>query len=223
MIDTLASRPASARALLEAIGRGEIAAGELSAFHAGQIRGFEDAALTSRLAAVWGDVRGTAEEKRSLLDRYRSELTPAWLTEGDLSAGRALFEKTCASCHVMYGSGRKLGPDLTGSNRKNLDYLLENIIDPSASVGIDFRTVVVSLADGRVLTGVVSERNERTLVLQTAQGPAALDRHEIEETTPTGLSLMPEGLLQNLSAEQTRDLFAYLMGSEQPPLPEQPE
>jgi putative heme-binding domain-containing protein len=123
----------------------------------------------------------------------------------------------------MYGSGRKLGPDLTGSNRKNLDYLLENIIDPSASVGIDFRTVVVSLADGRVLTGVVSERNERTLVLQTAQGPAALDRHEIEETTPTGLSLMPEGLLQNLSAEQTRDLFAYLMGSEQPPLPEQPE
>ena len=223
MIDTLASRPAYARPLVEAIGRGEIAAGELSAFHAGQIRGFEDAALTARLAAVWGDVRGTAAEKRSLLNRYQAELTPAWLAEGDLSAGRALFEKTCASCHVMYGSGRKLGPDLTGSNRKNLDYLLENIIDPSASVGIDFRTVVVLLADGRVLTGVVSERNERTLVLQTAQGPVALDRHEIEETTPTGLSLMPEGLLQNLSAEQTRDLFAYLMGSEQPPLPEQPE
>jgi hypothetical protein len=66
---------------------------------------------------------------------------------------------------------------------------------------------------------VVSERNERTLVIQTAQGPATLDRRDIEETTPTGLSLMPEGLLQNLSAEQTRDLFAYLMGSEQPPLP----
>ena len=70
---------------------------------------------------------------------------------------------------MLYGVGRKVGPDLTGSNRKNLDYLLENVIDPSASVGSDFRAWVVVLDDGRVLNGVVTEQTERTLTLQTAQ------------------------------------------------------
>jgi putative heme-binding domain-containing protein len=120
---------------------------------------------------------------------------------------------------VLYGQGRRLGPDLTGSNRKNIDYLLENIVDPSSSVGAGFRAVVILLDNGRILNGVISEQNDRTLTLQSAQETITLDRRTIDEIKPTTVSLMPDGLLQNLSTEQIRDLFGYLMSSEQVPLP----
>jgi putative heme-binding domain-containing protein len=219
MINTLASRPAYAKVLLAAVRDKKIAPSEISAYHARQIRGFDNAELTAGLAELWGDVRVSAAEKQSLIDRYKSELSAATISNADLSAGRAVFQKTCANCHVLYGAGRKVGPDLTGSNRKNIDYLLENIVDPSASVGADFRVLVVTLADGRVLSGVVSEQNERTLTLQTPQEPVTIDRTEIEESKQSTSSLMPDGQLQNLSAEQIRDLVGYLMSSDQVPLP----
>ncbi|HWL07025.1 MAG TPA: PVC-type heme-binding CxxCH protein [Planctomicrobium sp.] len=219
MIQTLTSRPSFAKALLAAIRAGEIATSELSAFHARQIASFENEELTRELTELWGDVRVSAVEKRALIDEFKTSLSPEALANGDQSAGRALFQKNCANCHVLYGVGRRVGPDLTGSNRKNLDYLLENMIDPSASVGANFRTNVVILADGRVLNGVLSELNERTLTLQSAQESITLDRNEIDEMKTTSVSLMPEGLLQNLTPDQIRDLICYLMSSQQVPLP----
>jgi putative membrane-bound dehydrogenase-like protein len=219
MINTLVSRPAYAKVLLAALRSQKVAASEISAFHARQIQSFEDEALTKELTELWGDVRVTAAEKRAIIDQLKSRLTPPSLSEANLSAGRALFQKTCSNCHVLYGVGRKLGPDITGSNRKNLDYLLENVVDPSASVGADFRAVTVVLDSGRILTGVISEQNERTLTLQTAQEPVTLDRKQIDELKQTSLSVMPDGLLQNLTADQIRDLIGYLMGTEQVALP----
>jgi len=219
MVNTLASRPAYAKSLMTALREKKIATGEVSAFHARQIRSFEDEALTKDLTELWGDVRVSAAEKKALIERYKEKLTAESLAKANLSAGRGTFQKTCANCHVLYGVGRKLGPDLTGSNRKNIDYLMENIVDPSASVGADFRAMVVELKSGRILTGVVSEQNERTLILQTAQEPVTIDRQEIEESNVTPLSIMPDALLQNLSEEQIRDLIGYLMSVDQVALP----
>ena len=219
MINTLVSRPAYAKALLEALRNKRISTGEITAYHARQIRSFENEALTKDLTELWGDVRVTAAEKRTLIEQMKMQLTTQSLAEANLSAGRAMFQKTCANCHVLYGVGRKLGPDITGSNRKNIDYLLENILDPSASVGADFRAITVVMHSGRVLTGAVSEQNERTLTLQTAQEPLTLDRREIDEIKQTALSVMPDGLLQNLTAAQIRDLMGYLMSTEQVSLP----
>ncbi len=219
MINTLASRASYANALLQAVRNKTIAAEEISAFHARQIRSFGDDALTQQLIEVWGDVRATAEDKKKQIENLRSELTAQSISQSDLSAGRALFQKSCASCHVLYGIGKKVGPDLTGSNRKNLEYLLENIVDPSASVGADFRTLIVLLDDGRVVNGVVIESSEQTVTLQTAQEPITLDRNTIESTTQSNTSLMPDGILQNLTPTQIRDLFGYLMSIEQVPLP----
>lgn len=220
-INTLTARPAYARALLQAVRDGKIPAAEISAFHARQIAGFNDEQLGKDLKELWGEVRVSAAEKKALIERYKAELTTKSDKQADLSAGRALFQKSCANCHVLYGQGRMIGPDLTGSNRKNLDYLLENIVDPSASVAANFRSVSVTLADGRVLSGVVGEQNERTVKLLTAQEPQTLDRKEIEEITQTTQSLMPEGMLQNLSPEQIRNLVGYLQSVEQVPLPKE--
>ena len=219
MIDTLATRPEYSLALLGAVRENRIEPSEISAFHARQIRAFDDAELTRQLSELWGDVRTTAAEKRSLIDTWKVLLSGDVLARANLPAGRALFEKSCKSCHVLYGVGRKVGPDLTGSNRKNLDYLLENILDPSASVGVDFRAVTVALDDGRVLSGVVSGQTDRTLTLQTDQEPIAIDRGEIEALKTTTNSLMPDGLLTTLTEEQVCDLLGYLMSTDQVSLP----
>lgn len=219
MINTLVSRPAYAKALLAALRNQKVSASEITAYHARQISLFEDEALTRDLTELWGEVRVTAAEKRTLIDQHKTQLTPQSLAKANLSDGRAMFQKTCANCHVLYGVGRKVGPDITGSNRKNLDYLLENILDPSASVGADFRAMTVVLDSGRVLTGMIIEQNERTLTLQTAQEPVTIDRKQIDEMKQTNLSVMPDGLLQNLTTEQIRDLVGYLMSTEQVPLP----
>ncbi len=219
MINTLSSRPLFAKALLAAVRDKSIAPNEVSAFHARQIRSFEDAELNKELTELWGDVRATADDKKKLIEHLRSELPNDTLAKSDLRAGRAIFQKNCANCHVLYGVGIKIGPDLTGSNRKNLDYLLENMVDPSASVGADFRTVIALLEDGRVVNGVITATTERTLTLQTIQEPVTLDRKEIASIKQSTTSLMPDGLLQNQSSEQIRDLIGYLMSMDQVPLP----
>ncbi|MCA9082056.1 MAG: c-type cytochrome, partial [Planctomycetaceae bacterium] len=134
--------------------------------------------------------------------------------------GRALFAKTCAACHRLFGEGGTIGPDLTGSNRNNLDYLLENIVDPSAVVNKDYRMTILQLTDGRVLNGLVLDKNDRTTTLRTATEQVVIENSQIEASKLTPLSPMPDGLLGTLTAEQVRDLFAYLQTPVQVPLPE---
>ncbi len=219
VIDTLVSRPAFARALLEEIAAGKIPREEISAFHARQIRSFNDDALSKRLAEVWGEMRESPEDKRALMAKLKTQLTPAALAAADKSAGRVVFESICAACHTFYGHGGQIGPDLTGSGRANLDYLLENIVDPGAVVNADMRLNVVTLKDGRVLNGMIAAKTDRTLTLKTATEPVTIERAEIVKQEELPMSLMPEGLLLAFSEAQVRDLIAYLMHPVQVPLP----
>jgi putative membrane-bound dehydrogenase-like protein len=220
LLEVLTSRPSFARALLDQIAAGKVPRQELTAFHARQIRSLGDSALTDRLAQVWGVQRESDADRRRQIDTLKKQLDPAALARANLAHGRAIFDRVCASCHKLYGSGGEIGPDLTGTGRDNLGYLLENLIDPTASVSADFRMVVVAMSDGRVLNGLVRARTERTLTLQTQTEALVLDRREIESERPSAQSLMPDGLLAPLSETETCDLFAYLMNRTQVPLPE---
>ena len=220
VVSALASRPAWASRLLAAVRAGRIAPDEISAFHARQIADFGDAALADELAAVWGVVRTSAADKRRQIDRMKGELGAEVLAAANPSRGRLTFQKQCGTCHVLYGVGRLVGPDLTGSNRRNVDYLLENVVDPSASVGAGFRTTVFQLDDGRTFNGVVTAESDRTVTIQTAQESVVLDKQRIAERVQTAQSLMPEGMLTTLSAAEIADLVAYLAGDGQVPLPE---
>jgi putative heme-binding domain-containing protein len=218
-VDTLASRPSYARTLLAAVEDGRIARSEVTAAHARQIRSFGDDALSQLLAKVWGDIRGTPEEKQKLLAKYQAALTPETLKRADASKGRELFNLACASCHAMFGQGANTGPDLTGGDRRNLHYLLENLVDPSAMVPADFKMSIVTLKDGRVLNGVITSKTDRTLTLQLPTEKLTLERGEVTATKESALSLMPDGLLEAMTMEQARDLIAYLMSPGQVPLP----
>jgi putative membrane-bound dehydrogenase-like protein len=219
LLATLVSRPSFARALLDAVAAGGIPRAEVSAYHARQIAGFADKALTARLAEVWGEFRESAAERREQIAALKKRLTPAALAAADPGRGRATFAKVCASCHRLYGEGGDAGPDLTGANRDNLDYLLENIVDPGAVVTADFRVSVVALADGRVLHGIVTARTEKTLTLRTMTESVTVAKADVESVTASSASLMPDNLLQGLDDASVRDLFAYLNGRTQVPLP----
>ncbi len=222
IIDTLVSRPAFAEAMLSEMAAGKIPRADLSAFHARQIRSFNDEALTKQLTEAWGEIRESAADKKQLIEKVKAQLTPATLAKANLSQGRMLFTAVCGACHVMYGQGGKIGPDLTGSGRANLDYLLENIADPSGVVSADFRMSLLTLKDGRSVSGIIAESNDRTLTLRTVTEVLTLERSEIVKQETSPMSMMPEGLLLALQPDMVRDLIAYLMHPVQVPMPKQP-
>ena len=88
--------------------------------------------------------------------KYRTLLTAPTKTPPDRSLGRALFAKTCQQCHTLFGVGGNVGPDITGSNRASLDYLLENILDPSAVIPKEYAATVITLNNGRTITGIIN-------------------------------------------------------------------
>lgn len=220
-VATLASRLAYARALLESIGKGEVPRGDLSAFTVRQIQGFDDPALVKRLNDVWGTIRTSPEEKRRKIEEHKVRLTPAVIAAADVSRGRLLFEKTCARCHRMFGDGGEIGPDITGSQRTNLDYILENLIDPSAIVEREYQTTTLLLADGRTVSGLVAEENDSAIVLQTVSEPLVVPKKSVEERVLSNVSLMPDGQLDQLQPDEVRDLIAYLAAPWQVPRPDQ--
>ena len=172
-----------------------------------------------QLTEVWGELRDSPDDKKQLAVKLKSQLTPDDLKSADKSAGRAVFNKLCANCHRLYGHGGPIGPDLTGTGRHNLDYVVDNLVDPSAVVGADYCMSVVVLNDGRVLNGIVSGKNDRVLTLQTAKDRLTIALSDIDELQASPLSLMPEGQLQPLTAAEVRDLVGYLMHPTQVPLP----
>jgi putative heme-binding domain-containing protein len=210
-IDTLSSRKAWADRLIAAIAADRIPARELTAAQVRQLLAFNDPQIREVLEARWGVVQETPEARLAAIEKWRTLLTPEKLAGARPEQGAELFRQSCASCHKLYGEGKNIGPDLTGANRSNLEYLLLNLIDPSAVVPRQFTTSVIVLQDGRVLTGVVVSTTEQTLVVQTDREQVTLARSDIEETRDTGKSLMPDGMLDKLSEDQVRDLFGFMM------------
>ena len=222
IMDTLVSRPSFAKAMLAEMAAGRIPRAELSAFHARQIRGFNDEGLSKQLIEAWGELRESAADKKELMEKTKARLTPDVLAKANLNQGRMLFTAVCGACHMMYGQGGKIGPDLTGSGRANIDYLIENIADPSGVVSADFRMSQITLKDGRQFSGIVAETNARTLTLRTLAESLTLERSEIVKQDTSPMSMMPEGLFLALQPDQVRDLIAYLMHPVQVSLPNQP-
>ncbi len=214
----LAGRVESARKLVEALTDQRIPRQDVHAFHARQIARLGDAELTKRLEQVWGKLSETSAEKKRQIANYKRKLRPAVLARADRSNGRRIFAETCGKCHKLFGVGESVGPDLTGSNRANLDYLLENIIDPSAVLGKDYRMTLLRLVDGRVISGLVLQETNSAVTIRTLNDTLVIPKDDIEQRKLSDQSLMPEKLLEPLSINEVRDLVAYLGSPRQVPL-----
>ncbi len=216
-LNTLAARVPYAAALLAAVEKKQIAATDLSADLIRQLRNHKNEALNARIAEVWGTARESSAEKARLIADY-TKLAKMSQPAADVSLGRAVFAKTCAQCHTLFGAGGKIGPELTGSNRANLEYILSNILDPSAVMAKEYQPSVVLAADGRVVTGIVKQQDNVSLTVQTANELVTIPRDEIDEIQTSPQSMMPDDLLKPLSPLETRSLIAYLASPAQEPM-----
>lgn len=210
VIASLSSRISLASVLLQAMKAGRVKRAELSAYHARQIFALGDRQLNQSLESVWGAISRTPEEKLAKIEHWQSQLTPDALGEADLDNGKAVFERSCVACHRLYGDGGSLGPDLSGANRQDLFYLLENVIDPSAVLPQDYRMTLVTLEDGRTLSGTIAARSAHSLTLAGLGGEQVIANSDIVSQEQLEQSTMPEGLLQNLTEADVRDLIGYL-------------
>jgi putative membrane-bound dehydrogenase-like protein len=218
-VQTLASRPDWALALIDAIERGTVPRRDVSVFVARQMQGLKDRRVGERLARVWGQLRPASADRATRTAKYRSILTDGALAAADLSKGRQVYAKNCASCHKLYDDGGDVGPALTGSQRGNLDYILENVLDPSAVVPREYQVNVIELKSGRVINGIVQSETDRSLTLRTANETILVPKDEVESRATSKLSMMPEGIFEKMTEQEVRELVAYLRGKSQVPLP----
>lgn len=209
-IDTLCSRRSNAVELARALRDGRVPPDDLSASDVRQLLAFNVTAITRAVEEKWGVIKDSTEAKAAAIEKWKKLLTDAVLKEANREAGAALFTKTCANCHRLYGEGGKIGPDLTGSNRNNMDYLLGNIVDPGAVVPKQFTMTTIVLESGRLVNGVVVGETAATLTVQTDKQLQKIAVADVAERVPTSKSLMPDGLLDALTEEQVRDLIAFL-------------
>ena len=211
-IETLATRRTYAQALIASLRSGQISKDEIPAHVARSLQLLLGPSFTS----VFGEIRELDQDRNQLIAKYKQILTDEALAAANPAAGRKIFEKTCASCHKLYGAGSDIGPDLTGSNRANLDYILLNSVDPSYDVPEGYRMVLIETVDGLVLNGVVAEENAQSVTLKTVQQPRVVVlKEDIVDRQISPKSIMPDGQLEALKKDELINLIRYLKTTEQ--------
>jgi putative heme-binding domain-containing protein len=216
VVETLASRKAYAEALLEALKMNQIQPSAVPVQVARTLKNL----LGKKFTDVYGALPVVGAEREHLIKKYKKLCKPSAVAAADASRGRAVFQKTCAACHVLYGEGGKVGPELTGANRANLDYILLNSVYPSLDVPHAYRTVSVLTVDGRVVNGVLAEEDGTKIVLRTPEQPrVVIAKEDIDFRKISPQSMMPDGQLDAMKPQEVIDLVRYLRTTEQVELP----
>jgi putative membrane-bound dehydrogenase-like protein len=211
--DVLLGRKEPARRWLLAVDEGRIPASATPLDQVRRVALFDDSELNTLVLKHWGRLQaGTPEERLAEVRRLNNDLRAA---TGTVEAGRLVFKKHCANCHQLFGEGTKLGPDLTSANRKDLDFLLISLVDPSSVIRKEFVSLVIHTRDGRVLIGLPVARDEAGITLVNAKNETTvIATSDIEELHDSPVSIMPADLYRQLSPQELRDLFACLQRSE---------
>ena len=212
VIETLASRKVYAKDLIEAIKTKKITRADVPAQVARSLRDL----MGDQFTKVFGEVREVEKDRLQQLAEYKRLCNPEAMAKANAARGRAVYNKTCAACHKLYDQGGNVGPELTGSNRANLDYILLNSVDPSYDVPDAYKTVSVLTVDGRSVNGVLAEEDSTRIVLKTPEQPRlVIAKDDIELRKTSDKSMMPEGQLDQMAKQDVIDLIKYLRTTEQ--------
>ena len=214
VFETLASRKSYAQALHQALDAKKVTKDDLP-FH---VRRALSALLGDSFTKKYG-VEPLSQDKEALMASYKAKATPEALAKAHAGKGRVVYEKLCGACHLMYGEGGIIGPDLTGSNRADLNYVLLNAMDPSGDIADAYKMVTITTKNGQVLVGTVTEEDNNKVVLSMIGQKNTIAKRDIANRDVSEFSMMPEGQLQTLTDEQVLDLLKYLQTKEQVPLP----
>lgn len=205
-LQTLATRRNTGSYLLATLKKEKIPRSDISSVIARQLR----RVLGPSFIDWWGSMESMTKDKQLAMDRYKFLLTDAYMAGADLTKGKALFTAVCASCHKLYGEGGEIGPELTGSNRADLEYILTNMIDPNMEVADSYKLVTINTRDGRTYAGNIYREDNQRITLRIVGQDLVIPKAEILSRETSPLSMMPEGMLDALSDQQARDLIGYL-------------
>ncbi|MCF6314356.1 MAG: c-type cytochrome [Verrucomicrobiales bacterium] len=215
VIETLSTRNQYSLALIKAIAEKTVPKKDIPAYIARSLQGQHSKIFT----AAYGNLGELSKDKTALIKKYKKLLSHQALTKAKASNGRAIFQRTCAPCHVLYGDGGKIGPELTGSNRADLDYILLNILDPSGDIPDAYKLVSITTKGGQLLAGTIAQEDEQRIILNMVGVSTTVLKSDIKKRGTSPLSMMPEGLLQTLKPNEIIDLIKYLQSTQQVNLP----
>jgi putative membrane-bound dehydrogenase-like protein len=208
-MQTFASRGRYGRMLTDALAKDAVPRRDVPPHLARQLR----RVVGTRFADVWGPVEGDATEAKleRAYAKYRGLLTEDALAAANVQKGRGVFQQTCGACHRLYGQGGQVGPDLTGSNRGNLEYLLFNVLNPNGDVADAYKMVMIVTRDGRTLAGnVIGETDRQVTLRMVGRDAVTINKADVQSRETTGASMMPPGLFDALTSREVLDLVAYL-------------
>ena len=218
-VQTLSSRPIYGRVLMGAIKSEDIPRRDVPAYVARQLH----RVVGSGFLEVWGPITRVSSEKTAAIAKYTTMLNDEAIAAADPAHGEQMFSELCGVCHQMFGEGGMIGPDLTGSNRTELDYLLTNIIDPSGDMQDAYQTLMVTTRDGRTYSGTVATKDARAMTLRVVgQDEIVIPHSDIQSHDYFPLSMMPEGLLDGYDDDEVTNLVAYLMTAQEETNPQGP-
>ncbi|XOV94653.1 MAG: c-type cytochrome [Bacteroidota bacterium] len=176
-----------------------------------QIKMLDNAELVSLVEARWPEMKDTSTDEMKLeLDRVRKALATK---TGDPKAGQLIYQRSCGSCHTLFGEGGNIGPELTGYDRKDLETLTLNIVNPNADIREGYVNYLIQKTDGQVIMGTIKDQSGGNVTIQPFGGTEiTLPSSKISKMEAQHTSIMPERLLTPLSDQEIRDLFVYLGG-----------
>ena len=215
-INLLASRPTTTQTLLDSIESGELNGSLVSPVLMRQMRNHGVEKINELMDSIWGPVNPSPPNLPRQVRKWKYALTPERLERVDLSYGRHVFENTCGTCHKLFDEGVTLGPDLTGSNRANLDYLLENVLAPNSLIGNAYQLNVFTTKDGRTVSGMARKENDANVTVAMVGGSeVVLRKDEIVKRQILEQSMMPAGLFDAIPETDVAALVAYLASASQ--------
>ncbi|HKA06497.1 MAG TPA: PVC-type heme-binding CxxCH protein, partial [Gemmataceae bacterium] len=225
VLGILLSRPATTLVVLHDVDAKKLDPKSIPTEQLRPVLDFKNEEIDKLVIKHWGKIgQETAGEKMARIRWLQVELGKG---TGNPNHGKELFTKHCSVCHTLFGEGGKVGPDLTTADRKNRDYLLTHIVDPSLYIRPEFMAYNVTTLDGRRLTGLVEGPTDSSVtlvnVIENKPVKTTVSKSDVDEMLPSAVSLMPEKLLDTLEYQEIRDLFAYLqLPDTKPPLSKDP-
>jgi putative heme-binding domain-containing protein len=202
-VDVMIRRSGWVGALLDAVEGGEVAASSIDPVAKIRLAEYPEPAVRERAAKLLGSARS---DRAKVVEQFQDALA----LEASAERGETVFEENCAKCHLAQGERGRLGPDLSGINNKTREELLAHVLDPSFEIQSNYTNYVIVDKQGRIYDGLLAAETAEAVTLRGEYENVSLRRGEIEEMRASKVSLMPEGLEENMSRQDLADVIAYL-------------
>ncbi len=205
LLKVLLSRDEWTTSLLASISQGRVAASELALAERQQLLKHKNAVIQQRAARLFPAESNMA--RATIIGRYRSVSS----LNANVTNGKTIFEKNCATCHLMHGVGSAVGPNLVEFAGKPFGDFVVAILDPNSAINPNFTAYTIECRDGRSISGIIKAETASSVTIVQGGGVAeSLLRRDIESIRASQLSLMPEGFQQAINQQSMADLIGWL-------------